>query len=85
MVSPNSVFMSQGKDFALEILTFLLCPLSAAALLITVIIFSSVGAIQSQRTTITKHLCGCLLIGIILILFVADRNYFNLPEVRVNV
>ena len=66
----------------MEILTFLLCPLSAVSLLITLSTFSFVGAINCQRTTITRHLCACLLLGTILILFVADRNYFNLPEVR---
>ncbi|CAG7786512.1 unnamed protein product [Allacma fusca] len=68
-----------GKDFALEILTLILCPISVVCLLISVIIFTVVNAIQCHRTTITKHLCSCLMIGMILLLLLVDRNYFFLP------
>ncbi|CAG7786511.1 unnamed protein product [Allacma fusca] len=68
-----------GKDLALEVLTFVLCPISVVCLLACLVVLSTVHAIQCQRTTITKHLCFCLTIGMILVLFVVDRNYFSLP------
>ncbi|ODM94029.1 Latrophilin-3 [Orchesella cincta] len=69
-----------GKEFALELLTIILCSLSTVALLLSVIILSSVNGLQKIRATITKNLSACLMLGNAMVMFVLDRNYFHMSE-----
>jgi latrophilin 1 len=69
-----------GKNLGLEILTIVLCAFSFMALFLSIIIFSTFHGIESERTSITKNLALCLLIGNTFVLLILDRNYFNLSE-----
>ncbi|CAL8095151.1 unnamed protein product [Orchesella dallaii] len=69
-----------GKEFALEVITLVLCSLSTVALLLSVIILSSVNGLQKIRASITKNLSACLMLGNTMVMFVLDRNYFRMSE-----
>lgn len=73
---------AQGKELGLQLLTLILCPASEVALFVSIIILSSVSGLQKMRAAITKNLSLCLLVGNALVLFVLDRNYFDMSAVR---
>jgi hypothetical protein len=77
--------LEQGKQLALEVLTWILSPLSIIGLAICIFVFStSIKSGRSPRNEITNHLCVWLLVGNVLLLLFMDRNYFHLGGVRIS-
>lgn len=75
------MILCQGDDVLLEILTIVLCTLSALALFLTWIAYTVVKSRLRERSIITKHLSFNLMLGNIFLIVLLDRDYFNLNSV----
>ncbi|KAA0186105.1 hypothetical protein HAZT_HAZT010408 [Hyalella azteca] len=60
--------LSSEHTFALAVITYVGCVVSIVCLLLAIVVFHVFKGLQSDRTSIHKNLCGCLLVAEIIFL-----------------
>lgn len=68
-------------DPVLEALSVSFSSVSVIALFTTLVIFFGLSNMQSERTTIGKHLCFCLTTGHVLVLTALDNTFIYKSDV----
>ncbi|XP_077288150.1 latrophilin Cirl-like [Arctopsyche grandis] len=69
LMDVHSVPLSAANALALNIITLVGCGISVVALFASIIVFQCVGGMKSDRVTIHKNLCACLLIAELIFMF----------------
>ncbi|XP_067124683.1 latrophilin Cirl-like isoform X2 [Centruroides vittatus] len=77
LMDVQAIPLSYGHEVALRVITYVGCIVSIVCLFLTILAFQFLRGLKSDRTTIHKNLCACLLIAEIV--FVGGIAQTHLP------
>ncbi|XP_054279691.1 latrophilin Cirl-like isoform X2 [Macrosteles quadrilineatus] len=68
LMDVQATYLPPSHTLALQVITYIGCIISVVCLILAIITFQLFRGLKSDRTTIHKHLCGCLLVAEVLFL-----------------
>ncbi|GLV46319.1 Calcium-independent receptor for alpha-latrotoxin [Carabus blaptoides fortunei] len=75
LMDVHATYLPAGHQMALQIITYVGCIISIGCLILTIITFQTFRGLKSDRTTIHKNLCFCLLVAeILFVLGIGQTN-----------